>query len=85
MFQPNQRVKVNRSGLPAAAVSEPLNRSTFPRTPEEVLEPTVETVELEQEQTLEAWPTRTPTRQSRCRWSMTSARSPPAIARVAGS
>jgi hypothetical protein len=49
VFQPNQRVKVNRSGLPAAAVSEPLNRSTFPRTPEEVLVPTVETVELEQE------------------------------------
>jgi hypothetical protein len=38
-----------------AAVSEPLNRSTFPRAPEEVLLPTVETVELEQEQTLEAW------------------------------
>ena len=36
-------------------MSEPLNRSTFPRTPEEVLLPTVETVELEQEQTLEAW------------------------------
>jgi hypothetical protein len=36
-------------------VSEPLNRSTFPRAPEEVLLPTVETVELEQEQTLEAW------------------------------
>jgi len=38
-----------------AAVSEPLNRSTFPRAPEEVLLPAVETVELEQEQTLEAW------------------------------
>ena len=36
-------------------MSEPLNRSTFPRTPEEVLLPAVETVELEQEQTLEAW------------------------------
>ena len=36
-------------------MSEPLNRSTFPRAPEEVLLPTVETVELEQEQTLEAW------------------------------
>jgi len=36
-------------------VSEPLNRSTFPRAPEELLLPTVETVELEQEQTLEAW------------------------------
>lgn len=39
----------------AAAVSEPLNRSTFPRAPEELLLPPVETVELEQEQTLEAW------------------------------
>ena len=38
-----------------ADVSENLNRSTFPRAPEEVLLPTVETVELEQEQTLEAW------------------------------
>jgi hypothetical protein len=38
-----------------AAVSDPLNRSTFPRAPEEVLLPTVETVELEQEQALEAW------------------------------
>ncbi len=38
-----------------ATVSDPLNRSTFPRAPEEVLLPTVETVELEQEQTLEAW------------------------------
>jgi hypothetical protein len=38
-----------------ATVSEPLNRSTFPRAPEELLLPTVETVELEQEQTLEAW------------------------------
>jgi len=36
-------------------VSEPLNRSTFPRAPEEVLQPKVETVELQQEQTLEAW------------------------------
>ena len=36
-------------------MSELLNRSTFPRAPEEVLLPTVETVELEQEQTLEAW------------------------------
>jgi hypothetical protein len=32
-----------------------LNPSTFPRAPEELLMPTVETVELEQEQTLEAW------------------------------
>jgi hypothetical protein len=39
----------------AAGVSEPLNRSTFPRAPEDVLLPTVETVELEEEQTLEAW------------------------------
>src|SRR5438093_10451038 len=38
-----------------ALVREPLNRSTFPRAPEELLLPTVETVELEQEQTLEAW------------------------------
>jgi len=38
-----------------ADVSENLNRSTFPRAPEEVLLPTVETVKLEQEQTLEAW------------------------------
>lgn len=36
-------------------MSDPLNRSTFPRAPEEVLLPTVETVELVQEQTLEAW------------------------------
>lgn len=36
-------------------MSEPLNRSTFPRAPEEVLLPAVETVEIEQEQTLEAW------------------------------
>ena len=36
-------------------MSEPLNRSAFPRAPEELLLPTVETVELEQEQTLEAW------------------------------
>jgi hypothetical protein len=36
-------------------VSEPLNRSTFPRTPEDVLLPAVEAVELEWEQTLEAW------------------------------
>ena len=34
-------------------MSEPLNRSTFPRAPEEVLLPTVETVEVEQEQTHE--------------------------------
>ena len=38
-----------------AGVSEPLNRSTFPRAPEEVLLPTVETDEHVQEQTLEAW------------------------------
>jgi len=41
--------------IAATAVSEPLNRSTFPRAPEEVLLPPVEIVELEQEQTLEAW------------------------------
>ena len=50
-----------------AAVSEPLNRSTFPRAPEELLLPTVETVELEQEEMLEAWADAHPTRQSRCR------------------
>ena len=36
-------------------MSEPLNRSTFPRASARVLLPTIETVELEQEQTLEAW------------------------------
>lgn len=50
-----QGVRPASDSAAVAAVSEPLNRSTFPRTPAEVLLPTVETVELEPEQTLEAW------------------------------
>jgi hypothetical protein len=66
-------------------VREPLNRSAFPRAPEEVLLPTVETVELEQEQTLEAWANAHPHETVALRMVYDHRTIPPAIARVAGS
>ncbi len=68
-----------------AAVSEPLNRSTFPRAPEEVLLPTVETVELEQEQPLEAWANAHPHEAVALQMVYDYRTTSPAIARVAGS
>jgi hypothetical protein len=46
-------------------MTEPLNRSTFPRAPEEVLLPTVETVELEPETDARGLGQRAPPRDSR--------------------